>query len=731
MDAVDLPVHLNNSVYCKYQFWTSSTPYIVPSRLNRHNPNNKSKGTVRFDYENDFCIDLTEEFIEYCLDGALSIQLLGQKEDIPVDSSTVSSLRTDTNTTAPSGPKKYAEAVEKYNQMIKYQGLIDSWNEVSKAIEMHVQILELNAEGNWSPVDVKQEPEGENMTGGVYQLRQGQSRQINVRVNPTRSNSIMWYNGVLFNLEPHRIDRVAAGNVIGKESGVTQPLDSYQDADLNRLRDKCKEILESRKQYLYSQLSLLSGDGQATTDEEKERYESLCRQLVSLGEEQAALDAPEDNSGLPGSTIEWEPAVGMEKHVPIVFLDLDEDEAACGGGHDLSGDLNTSDDYYEDDLESNQSSLLLGTGGGLSNKKWSSSWERAVVCGKECLLKDEQLDTRFVDLKLVRWNDSSAMVEMVAGDEFRETGADCQSAELVGGGEDVMGLKAVALWDSSIHQSGFLNQVTPADRDVYLTVKVNLKMKILSGQNSKYAKSGSGGRYVDLTLRKRVCVNVVSANAGSGKKLRLFGLKNLLGGGGGGQSASTRNLSSVNTTTSVVYRIIASVPKSLVEIENRESLAIQAATSLANNSAEDEKGSENKAGNTKNQVNSADSFVDASLTQFQYYARTIAAVDSILKQDRIQQQLAIRSAINLIQQEHLNSTSDDLQSFSVPGLLKTGFESIMNLSSLNTIQPLQSNESLKYSDLLSVNRLGIVGFIDYFKFIQFKDGCLGYCLFVS
>lgn len=246
------------------------------------------------------------------------------------------------------GPKKYAEAIEKYNQMIKYQSLIDCWSEVSKAIEMHIQIHELNTEGNWSPVDVKVDNDS-NMTGGVYQLKQGQSRQISVRVNQTKSNNIMWYNGVLFNLEPHRIEKISVGCVLGKESGVTQPLDSYQDIDLNRLREKCKEILETRKQYLYSQLSLMSNDAENQTEDEKERYESLCKQLVNLGEEQAALDAPEDNSNLPGSTIEWEPANGMEKHVPIVFLDIDEESPE---NNDLSGDLNLSDDYYEDDFES-------------------------------------------------------------------------------------------------------------------------------------------------------------------------------------------------------------------------------------------------------------------------------------------------------------------------------------------------------------------------------------------
>lgn len=45
-----------------------------------------------------------------------------------------------------------------------------------------------------------------------------------------------------------------------------------------------------------------------------------------------------------------------------------------------------------------------------------------MSCGQECLLKHEQRDMRFVDLKLIRWNDSS-LVEMVANDDFQSNDA--------------------------------------------------------------------------------------------------------------------------------------------------------------------------------------------------------------------------------------------------------------------------------------------------------------------
>lgn len=672
VEALDLPVHLNHSVFCKYQFWSVNNSYIVPSKLD-------SKHTsVKFDYENEFCIDIGEEFIEYCLDGALSIEILGQKEEvIPYNERMLTNHE---------GPKKYAEAVEKYNQMIKYQNLIDCWNEVSKALEVHIQILELNSEGNWSPVEVKQDIDS-NATGGVYQLRQGQSRQISARINPTKSNSIMWYNGILFNLEPHKIDKISVGCVLGKEAGVTQPLDSYQDIDLINLREKCKEILEARKQYLYSQLKIMSDKSENQNEEDKERYESLCKQLVNLGEEQAAVDAPEDNSGLPGSTIEWEPATGMEHHVPIVFLDI-EDESTEGN---VSGDLNISDDYYEDDFE-NHSSISNGNYGkwGHEYDKHSQTGSRTLMnCGQECCLKFEQRDARYVDLKLVRWNDSS-LVEMVANDEFQMNNSELTSVDYNDSETDAdsFSLKAVSMWDSSIHQSPYLNQITPLDRNVYLTVKLNLKLKILT-QNKNESKFKSN-RYIDLVLRKRIAVNVISANANTiGNKFGLMRFKNFLGGGTGNV---TKNVNSINKT-SLTYRVISSIPRALIEIENRESLALQAASTLANDSISDQRFLE------KTSTKATENSTDSSLNQFQQYAKIIGAVDSIFRQDRMQQQTAIRSAVNTLQQSNLNSTSEDLHSFSVPGLLKTGFDSIMNMSSLNVTQSTESVENNTTSTL--------------------------------
>ena len=234
-------------------------------------------------------------------------------------------------------------------------------------------------------------------------------------------------------------------------------------------------------------------------------------------------------------------------------------------------------------------------------------------------------------------------------------------------------LKAVALWDSSIHQSPYLNQLTPLDRNVYVTVKINLKLKVpvANKHETKYRQN----KYIDLVLRKRIAVNVTAAY-NTGAKFGLKRFTKLLTSTG--LNSPAKKTTSLNMT-SVIYRVILNIPKSLVEIENRESLALQAATSLANNSIEDQRFLE-KSETTK-PPSSDDGGIESSLTQFQHYAKTIAAVDSILKQDRLQQQMAIRSAFNLLQQ---NNNLNELQAYKIPSLLKTGFDSIMNLSSLTT-----------------------------------------------
>lgn len=50
-------------------------------------------------------------------------------------------------------------------------------------------------------------------------------------------------------------------------------------------------------------------------------YKSLYFQ-VSLTEERNAVLVPGAESGIPGAPADWDPPLGMEPHVPVLFLDL-------------------------------------------------------------------------------------------------------------------------------------------------------------------------------------------------------------------------------------------------------------------------------------------------------------------------------------------------------------------------------------------------------------------------
>jgi kinesin family protein 13 len=169
--AFDLPVNLNNLVFCQYRWGVNNNkPIVVASK-------DSSGSEVFFDYETELAMNASghdehEDLIEYFSDGgALSIEVLAYRTDIAkpmvAGSAASNQLRS---------LKIYQEKMIELNQAAKMQALVDAWSKLSRSFELNVRILELNADGNWNPVEVR--TSAKIKTGGVYQLRQGQSRQI-------------------------------------------------------------------------------------------------------------------------------------------------------------------------------------------------------------------------------------------------------------------------------------------------------------------------------------------------------------------------------------------------------------------------------------------------------------------------------------------------------------------------------------------------------------------------
>lgn len=285
---------------------------------------------------------------------------------------------------------------------------------------------------------------------------------------------------MLFSPQAHKIDRISIGCIVSQYVGLCS-LDSYQEHDLNKLRDKCRSFLEQRKHYLHSQLTQLS-DSQK--DEDKERYESLCKQLANLGDEQAAVDAPGDDSHLPGATLQWNPLPGMEEHIPIVFMDLNEDELSGNWSNESNNssiiaedtDQQMEDQYFYDTEE--YFSRENPEPKPISSKKTTKQYQlRRIVktVGEDSLLKFEKTDdyqSSYLDLKIVNWNDSSAVEVQDASENtyVDELKTSSEPGKLV--------LRATAQWDSSEHKSKHLNKETPLDEHVYLIVKINVKFKL-------------------------------------------------------------------------------------------------------------------------------------------------------------------------------------------------------------------------------------------------------------
>lgn len=196
-------------------------------------------------------------------------------------------------------------------QLAKARSLVDRWSELTRKIQLWVEIQELNDQGEYAPVEVSFKPD--MLTGGVYQLRQGQQRRIQVRVKPVQNSGTL-------PIICQSIVKIEVGSVLVRNR-LQKPLDSYQEEDLTVLREKWSDALMRRRQYLDQQIKKII-DKQEKTEQDIERENSLMDQWVNLTEERNAVLVPAPGSGIPGAPAVWNPPPGMEPYVPVLFLDL-------------------------------------------------------------------------------------------------------------------------------------------------------------------------------------------------------------------------------------------------------------------------------------------------------------------------------------------------------------------------------------------------------------------------
>nr|XP_056710143.1 kinesin-like protein KIF13A isoform X1 [Euleptes europaea] len=311
-EATGLPLNLSNFVFCQYTFWDQCEPTVAAPVVDPNVPSPLSKDaqfTVTFSHCKDYVVNVTEEFLEFMAEGALAIEVWGHR-------------------CAGNGSSIW----EVDSLHAKTRTLTDRWNEVTRRIEMWVSIQELNEMGDYAAVELHQAKDVN--TGGIFQLRQGHSRRVQVTVKPVQ------HSGTL-PLMVEAILSISIGCVTARSTKLQRGLDSYQrddddggdmdsyqEEDLNCVRERWSEALIKRREYLDEQIKKISNK-QVKTDDDEEREARLVEQWVGLTEERNAVLVPAPDSGIPGAPANWIPPPGMETHVPVLFLDLNADDLSA------------------------------------------------------------------------------------------------------------------------------------------------------------------------------------------------------------------------------------------------------------------------------------------------------------------------------------------------------------------------------------------------------------------
>ncbi|KAB0354785.1 hypothetical protein FD755_022244, partial [Muntiacus reevesi] len=311
-EATGLPLNLSNFVFCQYTFWDQCESTVAAPVVDPEVPSPQSKDaqyTVTFSHCKDYVVNVTEEFLEFISDGALAIEVWGHRCSGNGSSIwEVDSLHAKTRT------------------------LHDRWNEVTRRIEMWISILELNELGEYAAVELHQAKDVN--TGGVFQLRQGHSRRVQVTVKPVQ------HSGTL-PLMVEAVLSISIGCITARSTKLQRGLDSYQrddedgddmdsyqEEDLNCVRERWSDALIKRREYLDEQIKKVSNKKEKTEDD-VEREARLVEQWVGLTEERNAVLVPAPGSGIPGAPADWIPPPGMETHIPVLFLDLNADDLSA------------------------------------------------------------------------------------------------------------------------------------------------------------------------------------------------------------------------------------------------------------------------------------------------------------------------------------------------------------------------------------------------------------------
>ena len=284
-NAQELPPNLQ-FVFCQYRMFGLEDVTTVASQMDFGQQNSISDGFIPFNHTRTFPVDATEEFIDFCREGVLTIEVLGHR----------------------------TAAVEfrDFNQSTSIDNNSErKWVRIRSFVSLSAKILELNVEGEHVPVELKES--SQSLCGGTYQLKQGQSRKIQISIQTVQSSNL---------IELGSIQDVEIGSVVVRAKQDV-PLDSFQEHDFNIMKEKWGQTLVLRKEYLDSEMKSLM-DKHDKTSEDVEKETKLIDEWLQMQQERNVL-VHSDFSQMLGTSKNWYLPLGYESRPPIIFIDVEND----------------------------------------------------------------------------------------------------------------------------------------------------------------------------------------------------------------------------------------------------------------------------------------------------------------------------------------------------------------------------------------------------------------------
>ncbi|CAF0841658.1 unnamed protein product [Adineta steineri] len=295
-EARGLPPSDTDNVMCRYTLMNAVIDQTVVSVKPFDDDEIERKpNTFSFIHEKEFTFPITNDFLSTHRDNCISIEVYYQYK---------SKLQLN--------PIVENNTINQFD--IKTQEINRQWKHKRSYIQCAVEIHEFDdVSKQWQPIDAEH-VEG-TTSGGIYRLKQDEPKRlvIDLRVLP-KENSIP--------LSISTIQSVEIGSISKRRIDAPIQLDSYQDKDLQYIKDEWLDSINKRRRHIKSQIKYLS----EKTNESQADIQMgtiLLEKLEQLAIEHNIALVPPVGSGIPGASITWNPPISAEERLPLILLNLD------------------------------------------------------------------------------------------------------------------------------------------------------------------------------------------------------------------------------------------------------------------------------------------------------------------------------------------------------------------------------------------------------------------------